>query len=96
MRSTASGTVLELCARTTLDWYVHHPVLRPSSLGLPRSPQPIFHEGSKGYFCCKRRVLEFDEFLKIEGCKVGKHVFVPRKTSKDEVCLLASTEYATN
>lgn len=24
--------------------------------------QPIFHEGSKGYSCCKRRVLEFDEF----------------------------------
>ncbi|KZV75756.1 chord-domain-containing protein [Peniophora sp. CONT] len=45
---------------------------------------PIFHEGSKGYFCCKRRVLEFDEFLKIEGCKTGRHVFVPRKTSKDE------------
>lgn len=26
--------------------------------------------------CCKRRVLEFDEFLKIEGCKQGKHCFV--------------------
>lgn len=23
---------------------------------------PIFHEGSKGFSCCKRRVLEFDEF----------------------------------
>ncbi|KAI0724052.1 chord-domain-containing protein [Cerioporus squamosus] len=39
---------------------------------------PIFHEGSKGYLCCKRRVLEFDEFLKIEGCKKGRHVFVPK------------------
>jgi hypothetical protein len=28
----------------------------------------IFHEGSKGYTCCKRRVLEFDEFLAIEPC----------------------------
>ncbi|KAK0442949.1 chord-domain-containing protein [Armillaria borealis] len=36
---------------------------------------PIFREGSKGYLCCKRRVLEFDEFLKIEGCKTGRHVF---------------------
>ena len=36
----------------------------------------IFHEGSKGYACCKRRVLEFDEFLRIEGCKKGKHCFV--------------------
>ncbi|KAI0687127.1 chord-domain-containing protein [Cytidiella melzeri] len=39
---------------------------------------PIFHEGSKGYLCCKRRVLEFEEFLKIEGCKKGRHVFAPK------------------
>lgn len=38
---------------------------------------PLFHEGSKGYTCCKRRVLEFDQFLKIEGCKTkGRHLFV--------------------
>jgi len=39
---------------------------------------PIFREGSKGYLCCKRRVLEFDEFLKIQGCRTGRHVFVPK------------------
>ncbi|KAH7909252.1 chord-domain-containing protein [Hygrophoropsis aurantiaca] len=39
---------------------------------------PIFREGSKGYLCCKRRVLEFDEFLKIQGCKTGRHVFAPK------------------
>ena len=40
--------------------------------------QPIFHEGSKGYACCKRRVLEFDEFLTIEPCTYAKsgHLFV--------------------
>lgn len=44
---------------------VHHPGV------------PIFHEGSKGYSCCKRRVLEFDQFLKLEGCKTkDKHMFV--------------------
>lgn len=38
---------------------------------------PIFHEGSKGYSCCKRRVLEFDQFMKIEGCKTkDRHLFV--------------------
>lgn len=37
---------------------------------------PVFHEGSKGWSCCKRRVLEFDEFLKIPGCKEGNHLFV--------------------
>lgn len=44
---------------------VHHPGI------------PIFHEGSKGYSCCKRRVLEFDQFLKIEGCKTkNRHLFI--------------------
>jgi hypothetical protein len=44
---------------------VHHPGV------------PIFHEGSKGYTCCKRRVLEFDEFMKIEGCKTkNRHLFI--------------------
>ena len=38
---------------------------------------PIFHEGSKGWTCCKRRVLEFDEFLRIEGCeRKDRHLFV--------------------
>jgi len=44
---------------------------------------PLFREGSKGYLCCKRRVLEFDEFLKIKGCKTGKHLFVPKKTQNN-------------
>lgn len=44
---------------------VHHPGV------------PIFHEGSKGYSCCKRRVLEFDQFMKIEGCETkGRHLFI--------------------
>lgn len=44
---------------------VHHPGV------------PIFHEGSKGYSCCKRRVLEFDQFMKIEGCKTkDRHLFI--------------------
>ena len=52
---------------------VHHP------------GQPIFHEGSKGWTCCKRRVLEFDEFLKIEGCKNKKrHLFVGKGRPKGE------------
>lgn len=38
---------------------------------------PIFHEGSKGWSCCKRRVLEFDQFMNIEGCKTkARHLFV--------------------
>lgn len=48
---------------------------------------PIFHEGSKGWTCCKRRVLEFDEFMKIEGCKTRQgHCFVGKrgKNNKSE------------
>ncbi|GAA5902711.1 hypothetical protein JCM5296_001263 [Sporobolomyces johnsonii] len=59
---------------------------------------PIFHEGSKGYSCCKRRVLEFDEFLRIEGCRTGKHLFVgPKKADSDveEQVELRSDHYQT-
>ncbi|KAH7889836.1 chord-domain-containing protein [Phlebopus sp. FC_14] len=45
---------------------------------------PIFREGSKGYLCCKRRVLEFEEFLKIEGCKKGRHIFAPKQRASEE------------
>lgn len=41
--------------------------------------------------CCKRRVLEFDEFLKIEGCKRGRHVFAPKQRTEPQVCSLALT-----
>ena len=47
---------------------VHHP------------GQPLFHEGSKGWTCCKKRVLEFDDFLKMPGCKTkDRHCFVGKK-----------------
>lgn len=45
---------------------------------------PIFHEGSKGWSCCPRKVLEFDEFLKIKGCKKGKHLFVGGQNQNQE------------
>ena len=47
--------------------------------------RPIFHEGSKGWTCCKRRVLEFDEFMKIEGCTTRtKHLFTGRKKNTEQ------------
>lgn len=53
---------------------VHHP------------GQPIFHEGSKGWSCCKRRVLEFDEFMKLAGCTTkNRHLFLGKgKPSGEE------------
>ncbi|EME87295.1 uncharacterized protein MYCFIDRAFT_126098 [Pseudocercospora fijiensis CIRAD86] len=44
----------------------------------------LFHEGSKGWTCCKRRVLEFDEFMKIQGCKTkSRHLFVGKKKDQE-------------
>ncbi|KAI5474199.1 CORD and CS domain containing protein, partial [Pseudohyphozyma bogoriensis] len=45
---------------------------------------PIFHEGSKGYSCCKPRHLDFDDFLKIKGCRTGKHLFVGAKRDEEK------------
>lgn len=42
---------------------------------------PVFHEGSKGWSCCTRKVLEFDEFLKIKGCTTGNHRYLDIQTS---------------
>jgi len=38
---------------------------------------PLFHEGSKGYGCCRKMTLIFEEFLSMEGCTTGVHKFVP-------------------
>jgi hypothetical protein len=52
---------------------VHHP------------GRPVFHEGTKGWTCCKRRVLDFDEFLGIEGCQTKeRHLFVGKGKSQTE------------
>jgi hypothetical protein len=42
---------------------------------------PVFHEGSKGWSCCSRKVLEFDEFLKIKGCTTGNHRYLDVQSS---------------
>ncbi|KAI9622731.1 hypothetical protein H4Q26_015013 [Puccinia striiformis f. sp. tritici PST-130] len=38
--------------------------------------KPVFHEGLKSWSCCKEKnkpVMEFDQFMKIEGCATGIH-----------------------
>ena len=32
---------------------------------------PVFHEGLKGWTCCKKRVTCFDEWLSMKGCTTG-------------------------
>jgi hypothetical protein len=35
---------------------------------------PVFHEGSKFWSCCPgQKCLEFEEFLAVPGCVVGRH-----------------------
>ncbi|KAH9934685.1 chord-domain-containing protein [Fomitopsis serialis] len=70
---------------------------RPEATCTYHPKAPIFHEGSKGYLCCKRRVLEFDEFLKIEGCKTGRHLFVPKnkETSAEQFTECRIDHYQT-
>ncbi|KAK9771822.1 putative Cysteine and histidine-rich domain-containing protein [Seiridium cardinale] len=64
-RKGCNATYKKGQSRSDQENCVHHP------------GAPIFHEGSKGYTCCKRRVLEFDEFMRIEGCKTSaRHLFI--------------------
>ncbi|CEH13484.1 Zn2-binding protein Melusin/RAR1, contains CHORD domain [Ceraceosorus bombacis] len=39
---------------------------------------PVFHEGSKGYSCCSKRVMDFNDFLSIKPCTTSKagHLFI--------------------
>ncbi|KAI8618488.1 chord-domain-containing protein [Chytriomyces sp. MP71] len=72
------GTV---CKRKTCGYtYQEEPECRTGEC-VYHSGSPIFHEGSKGWSCCSRKVLEFDEFLKIKGCKVGKHRFTEQEVT---------------
>jgi len=55
-------------------------------MGAKRASSDI---GSKGYSCCKRRVLEFDQFMKIPGCATGRHLFIgaPKSGGGEELVL---------
>ncbi|KAK9474463.1 HSP20-like chaperone [Dipodascopsis tothii] len=52
----------------------------------------VFHDASKGWSCCKRRVLEFDEFLKIGGCTEGRHLFVALSPEEERAQKNASAD----
>ena len=68
------GTV---CKRKTCGASYRGPEFRESICTF-HSGVPIFHEGSKGWSCCRRRVMDFDEFLEIKGCKTGRHRFLEK------------------
>ena len=36
--------------------------------------EAVFHDGEKYWSCCPQtKVLDFDQFMEIPGCMVGKH-----------------------
>ncbi|KAJ2955803.1 hypothetical protein NQ176_g11369 [Zarea fungicola] len=38
---------------------------------------PFFHDGAKGYTCCKRREFTFERFKAITGCETkSRHLFI--------------------
>lgn len=40
---------------------------------------PVFHDAGKGWSCCKKRVYDFDEFMKMKGCTESVHRFIDQK-----------------
>ena len=57
---------------------------------------PIFHEGLKGWSCCKKRVIDFNEFLSIKGCTTGKHNPIPMKERNKQPDEENESEKTTN
>ncbi len=59
----------------------------------------VFHEGLKGWSCCSKKVINFDDFMQIPGCAVGKHTDVdtrpkdtPRPSPAMDVKLVGSDQ----
>ncbi|XP_037954901.1 cysteine and histidine-rich domain-containing protein-like [Teleopsis dalmanni] len=50
--------------------------------------EPYFHDAYKGWSCCKKKSVDFTEFLNIPGCKFSKHSNIkppePEKPQKNE------------
>lgn len=50
--------------------------------------EPFFHDAYKGWSCCKKKSVDFTEFLNTKGCAFSKHSNVkppePVKPQKDE------------
>jgi len=61
-------------------WTIHQGVVLAFTIRELR----FFHEGAKIWSCCKAKNMDFNEFMKIEGCKTGKHKFLKKQEKSDE------------
>ena len=54
------------------QWYV--PAENQEGCCTYHTGEAVFHDGEKYWSCCPQvKVLEFEQFMKIPGCAVGKH-----------------------
>jgi hypothetical protein len=84
----APGAVIPagaLCKRRGCG-YKHEAEADSSPACTYHAGSPVFHEGSKGWTCCARKVLEFDEFLKIRGCTQAPGHRFTDATTKHVAC----------
>uniref|UniRef100_W8BU85 Cysteine and histidine-rich domain-containing protein n=1 Tax=Ceratitis capitata TaxID=7213 RepID=W8BU85_CERCA len=65
---------------------------------------PYFHDAYKGWSCCKKKSVDFTEFLSIKGCTLSKHSNIKppepekpekRESDKNEVVVVRSPIKAT-
>jgi len=61
------GCSMEFIKRDENPVCTHHP------------GEAVFHEGLKFWSCCKKKSMEFDDFLKQKGCVQGEHLWVAKK-----------------
>jgi cysteine/histidine-rich domain-containing protein len=41
--------------------------------------EAVFHEGLKFWSCCRKKSMDFDEFLKQKGCVKGDHLWIKKR-----------------
>lgn len=67
----------KILSNLTLDSCCYHP------------GEPYFHDAYKGWTCCKKKSVDFTEFLNMKGCTMAKHSNVkppePEKVEKKNI-----------
>lgn len=70
----ADGTA---CRRLMCDQKYEKGAARDGESCVYHPGLPFFHDGAKGYTCCKRREFTFEQFKAITGCETkNRHLFI--------------------
>ena len=90
----------------TPPFLASHPIVQPHTVSsAPRGSEQgscWFHEGEpafqdimKGWTCCSKRVMDFNDFLEIRGCCNGRHAAVQPKAQSGATGAAGATATAT-